>query len=335
MWFENLTGFSEESPGQVRANLKLNGDSITSRVNGSTIVCGQLQTPSLAELRSAVPVNEVPAGHIKIREVIADAKTLHTDPDNAGALFQVASQFNLLEMPSQHVTPEEGVAHYENDLTQGPACAIAAGGGTIYRCYLAKVNGRTGQTTDNQIDCLRDIGNTLGNSNSRLWAMQNGYAMATASGLSEIASKLKAMSKHERDALRKKLRIGIQWDTQVTLYDCKHLVTQVYASALPVAYSQHSSNSWAEFAQLILKASYEATLWAATLNFAKTGNNRVYLTLLGGGVFGNDEDWIFAAIMRALELFAHVPLDVAIVSYRESAAPVKKLVTNYQHLGKN
>ena len=328
MWFEDLTGFTEESPGQVRANLKLVGDSITSLINGSTIMCGQLQTPTLAELRSAVPVTRVPSGHIKIREVIADAKTLHTDPDNAGALFQVASQFNLLEMPSQYVTPEKGIGHYENDLTQGPACAIAAGGGTIYRCYLAKVNGRTGQTADNQIDCLQDIGSTLGNSNGRLWLMQNGYAMATASGLREISSKLKAMSKHERDALRKKLRIGIQWDTQVTLYGCKHLVTQVYASALPVAYSQHPSSLWAEFAQLILKASYEATLWAAILNFAKTGNNKVYLTLLGGGVFGNDEDWIFAAIMRALELFAHVPLDVAIVSYRESKPPVKKLVAN-------
>ena len=277
----------------------------------------------------------MPAGHIKIREVIADAKTLHTNPDNAGALFQVASQFNLLEMPSQHVTPEKGVGHYDNDLTQGPACAVAAGGGTIYRCYLAEVNGRTGQSADNQIDCLHDIGSALGNSNGRLWLMQNGYAMATASGLVEISSKLKAMSKHERDALRKKLRIGIQWDTQVTLYGCKHLVTQVYASALPVAYSQHASSSWAEFAQLILKASYEATLWAATLNFAKTGNNKVYLTLLGGGVFGNDEDWIFDAIMRALELFAHVPLDVAIVSHRESVPPVKKLVTNYRDLRKD
>ncbi|MDX2427167.1 MAG: hypothetical protein QNK22_00565 [Xanthomonadales bacterium] len=330
MWFEELTGFTEESPGQVRANLKLNGDSITSRVNGSTIVCGQLQTPSLDELRSAVPVTGVPAGHIKFREVIADAKSLHADPGNAGALFQVASQFNLLEMPSQYVTPEKGIGHYENDLSQGPACAIAAGGGTIYRSYLAKVNGQIGQSADNQIDCLQDIGNTLGNSNGRLWRMENGYAMATASGLREISSKLKAMPKHERDALRKKLRIGIQWDTQVTLYGCKHLVTQVYASALPVAYSQHASSLWAEFAQLILKASYEATLWAAILNFAKTGNNKVYLTLLGGGVFGNDEDWILAAIMRALELFAHVPLDVAIVSYKESAPPVKELITGWK-----
>jgi hypothetical protein len=326
MWFEDLTGFTETSPAQVRANLEVNGDRITSRINGNSFICGRLQTPSLAQLRSAIPESQVPAGQIKFGEVIADAKSLHADSANASALFQVASQFNLLEMPSQHVTPEHGIGAYEKDLTQGPACAVAAGAGTIYRCYLATVNGRTGQSADNQIDCLWDIGNTLGNTNGRLWRMHNGYAMATAAGLQEISAKIKAMSRQERDALRKRLRVGIQWDTQVTLHGCSHLVTQVYASALPVAYSDHAVGLWKEFARLVLEASYEATLWAALLNYARTGNNKVYLTLIGGGVFGNDDDWIFAAIERALDLFTHVPLDVAIVSYKTSKPPVKALL---------
>lgn len=325
MWFEDLTGFVEESSAQVRANLEVKGNRIESRLNGKSFIYGQLQIPSLAELRSTVTTSELPSGQIKIREVIADAKTLHADSSNAGALFQVASQFNLLEMPSPDVTPERGVGVYEHDLTQGPACAVAAGAGTIYRCYLAKVNGQIGQSAANQIDCLADLGETLGNSNGRLWKMQNGYAMATAAGLLEISSKITAMSRHQRDLLRNTLRVGIQWDTQVTLHDCKHLVTQVYGSALPVAYSQHSSNSWAKFAQLVLEASYEATLCAGLLNFSRTGNNKVYLTLLGGGVFGNHDDWILDAVKRALEIFARVPLDVAIVSYRTSKTPIRKL----------
>ena len=325
MWFEDLTGFVEESPAQVRAKLEVDGNRITSRVNGKSVVYGRLQTPSLAELRSATSKFQLPSGQIKVRELIADAKTLHADPDNAGALFQVASQFNLLEMPSQHVTPERGVGVYEHDLTQGPACAVAAGAGTIYRCYLAQVNGQSGQSADNQIDCLADLGKALGNSDGRLWKMQNGYAMATASGLQEISETITAMSKHQRDLLRKTLRVGIQWDTQVTLHECKHLVTQVYGSALPVAYSQYASQSWEKFAQLVLEASYEATLCAGLLNLAKTGSNKVYLTLLGGGVFGNHDDWILDAIKRSLEIFARVPLDVAIVSYRASKPPVRKL----------
>jgi len=320
-------GFSEESAAQVRANLEVNGNRIISRVNGKSIIHGELQTPSLAELRLMVPQSRLPSGPISVREVIADAQSLHCDSDNAGALFQVASQFNLLEMPSQHVTPERGVGVYEDDPTQGPACAVAAGAGTIYRCYLVKVNGRTGQSADNQIDCLKELGDTLGNTDERLWKMQNGYAMATLSGLLEISEKIKAMPRHERDALRQKLRIGVQWNTQVTPRSCTHLVTQVFGSAMPVAYSQHASSLWAEISQLILEASYEATLWTATLNFARTGNNKVYLTLLGGGVFGNHDDWIFAAIKRALELFARVPLDVAIVSFKASKPPVKRLTS--------
>lgn len=326
MWFEELTGFTEESPAQVRANLEVNGKTITSRVNGNSAICGQLETPSLAELRSEVLKSKAPSGQIKIREVIGDVKALHTETGNAGALFQVASQFNLLEMPSRHVTPDRGVGVYEYDATQGPACAVAAGAGTIYRNYFARVNGMVGQSANNQIDCLSDLGVALGNADETLWRMQNGYAMASLSGLIKISETLTAMSDIERDALRQLLRIGIQWDTQVILDGCKHLVTQAYCSALPVAYSEHAETSWEAFARLVLEASYEATLCVGVLNFSRTGNNKVHLTLVGGGVFGNHDDWIFSAIQRALKLFRHTPLDVAIVSYRVSKPRVSKLV---------
>jgi hypothetical protein len=44
---------------------------------------------------------------------------MHRSLDNAGALFQVASQFNLLEMVSPDVTPEQRVTRYESDPTKG------------------------------------------------------------------------------------------------------------------------------------------------------------------------------------------------------------------------
>lgn len=77
---------------------------------------------------------------------------MHIDSANARALFQVASQFNLLEMVSPNRTPEQGVGIYDFDLTQGPACAVAAGAGTIYRNYFVLVNGQIGQSTANQLD---------------------------------------------------------------------------------------------------------------------------------------------------------------------------------------
>jgi hypothetical protein len=42
---------------------------------------------------------------------------MHADPELEGALFQVASQFNLIEMTGPSVTPEDGVTRYSGDHT--------------------------------------------------------------------------------------------------------------------------------------------------------------------------------------------------------------------------
>ena len=328
MWFETLTGFAEASPTQVREHLGVHGSELVSRVNGRRLVWGELETPSLAELRDRVRAADHEAGKTTVREVVADVQHLHADPANVGALFQVASQFNLLEMTSPGVTPESGVGIYEYDRTQGPACAIAAGGGTIYRNYFALVNGRIGQSADNQIDCLADLGAALGNADGHLWEMRNGYALATESGLAEIADRLWGASEAQRDELRALLRIGLQWNTQVTLGEADHTVSQAYCSALPVAYSYHDASRWADFATLVLEASYEATFCAALVNARRTGNRTVYLTLLGGGAFGNRTDWIVGAIGRALTRHNDHGLDVAMVSYGTSRPALQPLITD-------
>lgn len=326
MWFETLTGFPERSAQQVHANITVDGNELKSHVNGKVLVCGELETPSLAELRARVRSSVHKTGKLSVREIVANVQHLHTDEANAGSLFQVASQFNLLEMASPNVTPEHGVGIYEHDPTQGPACAVAAGAGTIYRNYFVIVNGQTGQSAGNQIDCLADIGAALGNSGGRLWEMRNGYALASQSGLIEISHRLRTSSESELDELRRLLRIGVQWNTGVTLKDCKHVVSQAYCSALPVAYSTHSSSLWAEFARLVLEASYEATICTAILNSIRNGNNRLFLTLLGGGVFGNEIDWIVGGIQRALDIYKHAELEVAIVSYGSSKPHIQQLV---------
>ena len=315
MWFEGLTGFREESPEQVRKYLSVEGEVLKSSVNGNAMTCGLLETPSLADLRERVRSGKSGAGKLSVREVVADVQDLHTDESLAGSLFQVASQFNLLEMISPSRTPEHGVGIYEHDRTQGPACAIAAGAGTIYRNYFAVVNGQTGQTANNQIDCLADLGEALGNSGRNLWEMRNGYAMATKSGLTRISDLLRGSSETALDELRQLLRIGVQSNTQVTLKGCHHLVSQVYCSALPIAYCAHPLSIWEGFARLVLEASYEATMCAAILNSRTTGNNKVYLTFVGGGAFGNPDAWITGAIERALQLYGNFDIEVVLVSY--------------------
>ncbi len=328
MWFEKLTGFLEESPEQVHKNISIDGKLLKSHINGKEYAYGLLETPSLAELKKRANYNRNFTKTTSIREVVADVQQLHTEKSNTDSLFQVASQFNLLEMISPDVTPEDGVDGYEYDFTQGPACAIAAGAGTIYRNYFVDVNGKVGQTYNNQIDCLADMGRKLGNSNNSLWEMKNGYALVSKEGLIKINNKISSYSKLEIDELRKMLRIGIQWDTEITLDNSQHTVSQIYCSALPIGYLQYPLELWANFAKIILEALYEATMCVGILNFRKTGNNKVYLTLVGGGAFGNKTEWIIDAIKRSLNLYSHTGLDIIIVSHKYSNSYVKEIINS-------
>ena len=130
---------------------------------------------------------------------------MHQAPEYAGALFQVASQFNALEMTGPHVTPEHGVTRYQHDATQGPACAIAAGAATIYRNYFVPVGGGVGQTAKRQLDGLAAIGEALskalGKPVDALWEMRNGYALCNQAGLEAISAYLANLRPDELDSV--------------------------------------------------------------------------------------------------------------------------------------
>lgn len=329
MWFKELTGFNEISQEKVRENIAINGTSLVSKVNGKSFQFGSLETPTMLELKEQSPSIKSFNDRIKVKEVVDDVQRLHCDPMNKNALFQCASQFNLLEMVAPHITPEHGVDIYERDFTQGPACAIACGAGTIYRNYFAPVNGQTGQTSENQIDCLDLIGKELNNNKLMLWKMSNGYALPNQDGLLNINSQINKLNNKDRENLKQQLKIGLQWNTEVTLSSNKQLVSQAYCSALPVSYSQIEFFYWESFSRVILEATYEATLYSALINMDKTGSNIVYLTLVGGGAFGNEIDWIIESIDKSIKKFKNTPLDVRIVSYGSSNPEVQKLINNY------
>jgi len=182
-WFERITGFLEDGYEATRARLVLEGETLVSLVNGSRHGTGRLELCTLQSLRDRL--NPAPAGGVRttVRCLAGDARALHSAPEFAGALFQVASQFNLLEMVSPNVTPEDGVTRYVHDRTQGPACATAAGAATIFRNYFVSVAGEQGQTAARQVDALAPLGETLSSMLGRpvhsLWTMRNGYALCT------------------------------------------------------------------------------------------------------------------------------------------------------------
>jgi hypothetical protein len=250
------------------------------------------------------------------------------------ALFQVASQFNLLEMVSPDVTPEQGVTRYQQDHTQGPACAIAAGAATIYRNYFVPVSGGYGQTRDRQLDGLVDLGAWLSKAlgqppGDALWEMRNGYALCTRAGLDAIDEYVRSISIDQMEMLRGMLRIGLHHNVEVTDTDqncpSQH-VSQAFCSALPVAYGQVPKALWKTFASLVLEAAYEATMWSSVLNAKRGASNVVFLTTLGGGAFGNEEVWIVGALRRALKLASQFALDVKLVSYGTPSNNIVELV---------
>lgn len=323
-WFEQLTGFKEAGYDNTRSKLVVEGPVLRSVVNGRSFGIGALELASLASLRGRVGAAQGPAGGLRVHNISGDVRAMHLQPEHAGAVFQVASQFNLLEMVGPGVTPEDGVSGYAHDRTQGPACAMAAGAATVYRNYCVPVGDGIGQTGQRQLDGLADLGaalsQTLAMPVAALWTMRNGYALCTRDGLAAISKHLATLDPAGLDALRGLLRVGVQSDVEVTdalrqQGSTGPRVTQVFCSALPVAYTSLPPKLWRPFAQLVLEAAYEATLCAAVLNARRGASATVLLTRLGGGAFGNDDAWIDAALRRAMTLAAGTGLDIRLVSY--------------------
>ena len=314
-WFEKITGFKEASYAETQRLLSVQDGCLISKHTETRWSVGVLEMPTLAELRARAGPLISGRAPTRVQCMAAGARELHREVSSAGALVQVASQFNLLEMVGPDVTPERGVTRYQHDPTQGPACAMAAGAATIYRNYLIPIGESLGQTAHTQIDCLSDLGLALGNVKDRLWKMRNGYALSTQAGLKHIDQHLQDLDEQGLDELRGHLRIGLQWDVDVTdLTQPGHRVSQAFCSALPVAYSNVPACHWTRFASLVLEAAYEATVLAAAISNAKYANAPVFLTSLGGGAFGNDPDWIHEAMRRALRRVQSAGLDVRIVA---------------------
>jgi hypothetical protein len=131
--------------------------------------------------------------------------------------------------------------------------------------------------------------------------------------------------------LRGMLSIALQSDVEVTDTGSEQgqLVSQAFCSALPIAYTNVPSRHWTPFASLVLEASYEATMWASVLNAQRGASNIVLLTLLGGGAFGNESEWIIDAMRRAMGVVSSFDIDARIVSYGAPSREILELAEEF------
>eukprot|EP00475_Leptophrys_vorax_P000796 TRINITY_DN10436_c0_g1_i2.p1 TRINITY_DN10436_c0_g1~~TRINITY_DN10436_c0_g1_i2.p1 ORF type:complete len:478 (+),score=100.50 TRINITY_DN10436_c0_g1_i2:131-1564(+) len=352
-WFTELFGF-KETASEVRKNLSFNEETrtVTSSVNGMTYKAGKFLTPSLEQLRKDVH-NEDVAGQLRLSHAYGDVSLLQANEENRYAVFQVASQFNCLEFVGPACTPEMGVTGYVHDQTQGPCCSVSCGPATVYRNYFhpfyrvkklddekeEKELVQTGQSSAIQINNLDEIEQLLDNKTHKYFRQKNGYVDAAVESLRNLNKRLEEPGLE--DSVKEKLKVGVQLDSQVTssnwgrtqLRNDDHLITQVFCSAISISYSRCSQRSWERFARIILDATYEATFLAALQNAIfhefQHASNVLYLTLIGGGVFGNEINWIAHSIRNCCLKFKDTNLDVRIVSYGQPDHEVVDLVSSF------
>jgi len=110
--------------------------------------------------------------------------------------------------------------------------------------------------------------------------------------------------------LLKRVKIGYHRDVQVTtghrslgferVIDPEQIIDQVFSAAVNIAQGASGRKNtkhpnYKEKCQFILEAAYTGTYLAAIKNKRKC----IFLTLIGGGAFGNTKSWIFKAILLA------------------------------------
>lgn len=247
---------------------------------------GRFELPSLGELRRRVGG---PAGSGRLRLWVLEGASPVTDigalqataPPNT--LFQVASQFNCLEAMEPQVTD---VADYFKDNTQGPRAAISAFPGTLVRHYAAPApeGGRFVQSTDGrQLNLLEGLA-----------PVRNGYLKAGDIPEPQVLAR-------ELEARFDEIRVGVHEGIEVVLganwygpVEPGTRISQAFTSTLAAG---GYGRPLPEVCRPLLRAAYLGTLLAA----AVLGQERVVLTLIGGGAFGNPVPMVWESLLAAAD----------------------------------
>lgn len=217
-----------------------------------------------------------------------------------GAIFQVASQFNCLEMPHPGVSPSAGITNYPADPTQGPRAVLACAPGLLVRNHYYP---NTNLLDDMDLSCHNGY---------LLWGEQPEQVLAK-------------LDPH-------KIKIGVMDDTGmvgITLKDGRwvlhqqdKLVTQVFTAAAPVNCYRNGGDltTQLEIAKTLITAQYQGIIAYAIRNITDVNNiPPLHLTLLGAGAFGVPLHIVVEALSQALRSFSY-PLPVALHCYRASDA---------------
>ena len=151
-WFERLFGF-KESVLNVEKYMDppiKDGDNyiLESKANHMKFNTGNFQVKYISDFRE-LPIRNGGTfnilyghGHKTKNFQRIDSFSMQSLPENDGATYLAASNFNCLEFVSHFQTADSGVTNYVYDITQGPYTALACPQSAVYRNYFCKVPGK-------------------------------------------------------------------------------------------------------------------------------------------------------------------------------------------------
>ena len=143
-WFEHHFGFDETLESvykEITVQMFPDHAEVFSKANNKKYNAGKFSLKNVS-MYSDLPKRGNGKFHLihgygkKKPHSQGDIITLQNDPNNNGATFLAASNFNCLEFPSDNFNASMGISGYGPDPTQGPQLALCSPGATLYRNYF-------------------------------------------------------------------------------------------------------------------------------------------------------------------------------------------------------
>lgn len=291
--------------------------------NGTTLQSGTFHRPTLRSLlddaRDAKRTMASYALQLKIivgedvgeSILTRDVVSLHDAQHRTIPLWQVASQFNALEMISPQVSYKDGILDYVNDATQGPRAALACAPGTLVRnLYYPDTN------------AVYKMGLRI----------KNGYL------LYEKRPELVHDRWVSEDLIVPYMEntgvYGIHYNAQNRAWykhETSNVVHQVFTSAIPMNMYGNGGDAQVqeEVARNAIYAAYVGVL-ALSLKLEPFNDPIVHLTLLGSGSFGVPVKVVMEEMIHALRVFARHPIQVRVHVYdRNNVREVKSHLIDF------
>ena len=343
-FFIGTFGF-RESRDSVYSNIEVNktdeGNIVYDKVNGKKWNSGIFQVLNFDQIpkhpkRGGGKLHIIRGNGSKAANFyLVDVLSSQGHPSNDGATYLAASNFNALEFVSSGQTAANGISGYPYDRTQGPYCAIACGPSILYRNYFVSVPGsRSIGQFSKEINLLEDTPIKV----------VHGYAKISKSDSKDLQKSgfdFTNLSKY-KVASHKNCQVTMtQKDGQFVAVEPENgkqpqIAHHVYAAAFNLNGDVCVDNFTIKITESLIYAQYRNTIlcaWDNSIQYpGREGSNKLYLTILGGGVFGNPIELICEQIVKCKDLIVDSGLDVYVVCFNNwvysKVYPILKGVIN-------